>query len=89
MTPWRARRTISLSVRITMPSPAAMAQEATGLGARSISTRHMRQLAGTDSRSWKQKRGTSMPSCSHACRIEVPGSTSISMPSMVSFGILS
>ena len=52
MTPLRALRTPSVSVRITMPSPTGMAQEAIGLGARSISTRHMRQLPATDRRSW-------------------------------------
>ena len=51
MTPLRALWTISVSVRITMLSPQGMAQDAIGLGARSISTRHMRQLAGTDRRS--------------------------------------
>ena len=31
------------------------------------STRHMRQLPAIDSRSWKQKRGTSAPASSAAC----------------------
>jgi hypothetical protein len=52
MTPWRALRTVGVSVRMTMPSPTGMAHEAMGLGARSISTRHMRQLPATDKRSW-------------------------------------
>ena len=51
MTPWRAFLTAGVSVIITMPSPAGMAQEAIGLGARSISTRHMRQLPATERRS--------------------------------------
>ena len=49
MTPSRARRTSALSVRTFMPSAAGMAQEATGLGERSSSTRHMRQLPAIDS----------------------------------------
>ena len=52
MTPWRALRTVGVSVWITMSGAAGMAQEAIGLGERSISTRHMRQLPATDSRSW-------------------------------------
>ena len=52
ITPSRAARTSSVSVRITMPSPAGMAQDAIGLGDFSISTRHMRQLPAIDSRSW-------------------------------------
>lgn len=71
-----------------MPSWQGMAQEAIGLGERSISTRHIRQFAGTDNRSWKQKRGISMPSRSQACSTEVPGSTSISISSMVITGIV-
>ena len=52
MTPLRAFSTVGVSVWITMPSLTGMAQEAMGLGARSISTRHMRQLPATDRRSW-------------------------------------
>ena len=62
----RAFRTIGLSVFTTMPSPTGKAQEATGFGAFSTSTRHMRQLAATESRSWKQNRGTSLPAISAA-----------------------
>jgi hypothetical protein len=35
-----------------MPSIAGMAQDATGFGERSISTRHMRQFPAIDRRSW-------------------------------------
>ena len=52
ITPLRALVTVSVSVRMTMPSPAGMAQEAIGFGARSISTKHILQLPATDSRSW-------------------------------------
>src|SRR5882757_2744046 len=87
MMPCRASRTRSVFVLITMPSPAGIAQDAIGFGDFSISTRHMRQFAGTDSLSWKQKRGTSRPRRSQACSTDVPGSTSISIPSIVSLGI--
>ena len=52
MTPLRALCTRSVLVLTTIPSPQGMAQAATGFGARSISTRHMRQFAGTLRRSW-------------------------------------
>ena len=45
---WRATGEF---VRITMPSAAGIAQDAIGLGDFSISTRHMRQLPATESRS--------------------------------------
>ena len=46
-----------------------MAQEAWGFGGPPFtSTRHIRQVPATDSRSWKQKRGTSAPAASQACR---------------------
>ena len=51
MTPLRALRTLSVSVRMTMPSPTGMAHDAMGFGERSISTRHIRQLPAIDSRS--------------------------------------
>src|ERR1700754_3317416 len=87
MMPRRASRTRSVFVLITMPSPAGIAQDAIGFGAFSISTRHIRQFAGTESLSWKQNRGTSRPRRSQACSTDVPGSTSISTPSIVSLGI--
>jgi len=43
------------------------AQDATGFGEPTSSTRHIRQLPAIDSRSWKQKRGISAPAASHAC----------------------
>ena len=52
ITPSRAFLTSAVSVLITMPSPAGMAQDAIGLGERSISTRHMRQLPAIASLSW-------------------------------------
>ena len=52
ITPSRAFLTCAVSVRITMPSAAGIAQDAIGLGERSISTRHMRQLPAMESRSW-------------------------------------
>ena len=51
ITPRRAFCTPGVLVWITMPSATGMAQDATGLGARSISTRHMRQLPAMDRRS--------------------------------------
>ena len=52
ITPWRAFFTPGVSVWMTIPSATGMAQDAMGFGERSISTRHMRQLPATDSRSW-------------------------------------
>ncbi len=52
MTPLRAFLTAGVSVLITMPSATGIAQLAIGLGAFSCSTRHMRQLPATESRSW-------------------------------------
>ncbi len=51
MTPLRALVAIGESVLITMPSAAGIAHDAIGFGDFSISTRHMRQLPATDSRS--------------------------------------
>src|SRR5690606_13430986 len=68
-------------------SAAGIAQDAIGLGAFSCSTRHIRQLPAISSRSWKQKRGISMPSISQAWRTVVPGGTLISIPSIFSFGM--
>ena len=39
-------------VKIFMPSATGVAQAGSGLGAFSTSTRHMRQLAATESFSW-------------------------------------
>ena len=39
-------------VSTTMPSMHCVAQAGIGFGARSISTRHIRQLAATDRRLW-------------------------------------
>jgi hypothetical protein len=52
ITPLRALCTMGVSVLITMPSAAGIAQLAIGFGDFSISTRHMRQLPAIDSRSW-------------------------------------
>src|SRR6185312_11321331 len=87
ITPLRAFLAFSLSVWITMPSAAGIAQEAIGFGAFSCSTRHMRQLPAIARRSWKQKCATSMPACWQACSTVVPAGTSTVMPSMVSLGI--
>src|SRR5690606_5786895 len=78
---------MGVSVRITMPSAAGMAHDAIGLGERSISTRHMRQLPAMFRRGWKQKIGISLPAASHAWSTVEPAGTSISTPSMVSLGI--
>ena len=51
ITPSRAFFTLGVVVITTWPSAAGMAQLATGLGAFSISTRHMRQLPAMLSRS--------------------------------------
>ena len=75
ITPWRALRAIGELVSTTGGSPfgpgrrsrTAIAQDAVGLGGPPFtSTRHMRQLPAIDSRSWKQKRGTSAPAASQA-----------------------
>ena len=52
MTPSRAFLTSGVSVLIFMPGAAGMAQEATGFGDFSTSTKHMRQLPAMESRSW-------------------------------------
>src|SRR6266513_3831551 len=95
MTPSRALRTIGERVLTSGGSPfgpgrqsrTPQAQEATGLGEPTSSTRHMRQLPAIDSRSWKQKRGISAPAASHACSSVNSAGTSISLPSMMSLVI--
>src|SRR3974377_1110467 len=58
----------------------AIAQEAVGLGGPPFpSTRQMRQFPAIDSRSWKQKRGTSAPAASQAWSSVYSGGTSISL----------
>src|SRR5215213_2146413 len=92
ITPSRAFLTVGDLVETAGGSPfgpgrqsrTPQAQEATGFGAPFSSTRHMRQLPAIDSRSWKQKRGTSAPAASHACRSVYSGGTSISLPSTMS-----
>jgi hypothetical protein len=79
--------TIGDCVCTTMFSATGIAQDATGLGVFSISTRHIRQLPAIDSRSWKQKRGTSAPASSHACMTVEPAGTSTVLPSTTSFGM--
>ncbi len=87
ITPLRAFCAFSDLVWMTMLSVAGIAQEAIGFGDFSCSTRHIRQLPAIANRSWKQKCGTSTPRRWHACSTVVPGGTSISCPSIVSFGI--
>src|SRR4051812_5011322 len=92
ITPSRAFFTIGVLVLTTGGSPLGpgrqsrtpQAQDATGLGEPTSSTRHMRQLPAIDSRSWKQKRGISAPAASHACSRVYSGGTSISLPSTMS-----
>src|SRR6516164_912728 len=93
ITPCRALRAIGELVSTTGGSPfgpgrrsrTAMAQDAVGLGGPPFtSTRHMRQLPAIDSRSWKQKRGTSAPAASHAWSSVYSAGTSISLPSTTS-----
>src|SRR5579863_9298148 len=90
ITPARAFLAIGELVSTTGGSPfgpgrrslTAMAQEAVGLGGPPFtSTRHMRQLPATESRSWKQKRGISAPAASQACSSVYSAGTSISLPS--------
>src|SRR5580704_4864194 len=92
MTPLRALRAIGELVKTTGGSPfgpgrksfTAIAQDAVGFGGPPFtSTRHIRQLPAIDNRSWKQKRGTSAPAASQACRSVYSGGTSISLPSMM------
>src|SRR5260370_30164128 len=92
ITPCRALRAIGELVSTTGGSPfgpgrrslTAIAQEAVGFGGPPFtSTRHMRQLPAIDSRSWKQKSGTSAPAASQACRSVYSAGTSISLPSMM------
>jgi hypothetical protein len=61
-----------------------MAQEATGFGDFSISTKHMRQFPAMLSRGWKQKIGTSVPAASQAWSTVEPRGTSTSSPFTVS-----
>ena len=75
-----------LGLRAARPSPAALPGRPlfrTGFGDFSISTRHMRQLPATDKRSWKQNRGTLMPTDSIACRMLDPFSIWTLCPSIV------
>src|SRR5438105_2859115 len=95
ITPSRAFFTIGVLVLTIGGSPLGpgrqsrtpQAQDATGLGEPTSSTRHMRQLPAIDSRSWKQKRGISAPAASHACSSVYSGGTSISVPSTISLVI--
>src|SRR5262245_1364939 len=92
ITPSRAFLTIGVLVLTIGGSPLGpgrqsrtpQAQDATGLGEPTSSTRHMRQLPAIDRRSWKQKRGISAPAASHACNSVYSGGTSISLPSTMS-----
>src|SRR5881227_4467702 len=95
ITPSRAFFTIGVLVLTTGGSPLGpgrqsrtpQAQDATGLGEPTSSTRHMRQFPAIESRSWKQKRGISAPAASQACSSVYSAGTSISLPSMISLVI--
>ena len=52
MTPWRALIAVGDWVWMTLPSATGIAQEATGFGDFSTSTKHIRQLPAIISRSW-------------------------------------
>ena len=52
MTPSRAFFVSGLSVKIFISGITGIAHEATGFGAFSTSTRHIRQFPAIDSRSW-------------------------------------
>ena len=78
----------SLSVCTTMPSVTTVLQAIWSLGIFSISTRHMRQLPSTGRSGCQQKWGISIPIWSAAWMTVVPGATSISLPSMVHFGMV-
>ena len=61
MTPPLAILVFSDSVLIFIPGETYAAQEATGLGALSTSTRHILQFPETANFSWKQNRGITIP----------------------------
>src|SRR6266545_93363 len=84
-----ARATWEVSwVLTTIPSVTVVVQAVSGLRWPSTSTRHCRQAPSGASRRWSQNRGTTIPICSAARMTRVPGATSSSLPSMVTFTVV-
>src|SRR6266567_1351122 len=85
--PARATSLVSW-VLTTMPSVTVVVQAVSGLRWPTTSTRHWRQAPSGASSRWSQKRGTWIPICSAARITSVPGATSSSWSSMVTFTVV-
>src|SRR5919112_3081510 len=86
---WPARAISELTwVLTSMPSVTVVVQAVSGLRWPMTSTRHCRQAPRGASSRWSQNRGTIVPSCSAARITSVPGGTSSSWPSMVTFTVV-
>src|SRR5215211_5135091 len=86
---WPALATSELTwVLTSMPSVTVVVQAVSGLRWPTTSTRHCRHAPRGASSRWSQNRGTIVPSCSAARITSVPGGTSSSWPSMVTFTVV-
>src|SRR5215217_4776823 len=86
---WPARATSEVTwVFTSMPSVTVVVQAVSGLRWPITSPRHCRQAPRGASSRWSQNRGTIVPSCSAARITSVPGGTSSSWPSMVTFTVV-
>src|SRR5215211_1538202 len=86
---WPALATAEVTwVLTSMPSVTVVVQAVSGLRWPITSTRHCRQAPSGASSRWSQNRGTIVPSCSAARITSVPGGTSSSWPSMVTFSVV-
>src|SRR6266511_1916258 len=86
---WPARATSEVCwVLTTMPSVTVVVQAVSGLRCPATSTRHCRQAPSGASSRWSQKRGTTTPISSAARMTSVPGATSSSWSSMVTFTVV-
>src|SRR3712207_6375512 len=86
---WPARATSEVTwVLTSMPSVTVVVQAVSGLRWPTTSTRHWRQAPTGASSRWSQNRGMIVPSCSAARITSVPGGTSSSWPSMVTFTVV-
>src|SRR4030095_5608460 len=86
---WPARATSEVTwVLTSMPSVTVVVQAVSGLRWPATSTRHCGQAPRGASSRWSQNRGTIVPSSSAARITSVPGGTSSSWPSMVTFTVV-
>src|SRR5512132_483458 len=86
---WPALATSEVTwVLTSMPSVTVVVQAVRGLRWPATSTRHWRHAPRGASSRWSQNRGTIVPSCSAARITSVPGGTSSSWPSMVTFTLV-